>query len=57
MERRTLTVPEVAESLGISPNLARKLIRAGQIRSVRLGRKILVAREEIDRVLAVGETA
>lgn len=57
MERRTLTVPEVAETLGISTDSVYLAIRRGEIPALRLGRRLLVPREAIDRLLQVGETA
>ena len=50
-QRRTLTVPETAAALGVSSDLVYDEIRAGRIRSVRIGRRILVPREELDRLL------
>ena len=51
MEARTLTVDEAAKLLGISRNLAYELVRLGQIPSVRLGRRIVVPRAALERVL------
>lgn len=57
MERRTLTVPEVAEVLGISSDTVYSEIRKGRIPAVRFGRRLLVPCEAIDRLLQVGESA
>lgn len=51
MEARTLTVDEAAKILGISRNLAYELVRLGQIPSVRLGRRIVVPRAALERLL------
>ena len=51
MEARTLTVDEAAKLLGISRNLAYELVRLGQIPSVRLGRRIVVPRAALERLL------
>lgn len=56
-ERRTLTVAEVAETLGVSTDTVYSEIRTGRIPAVRFGRRLLVARETIDRLLQVGESA
>lgn len=57
MERRTLTCPEVAQTLGISVDSVYLAIKRQEIRAVRFGRRVLVPRDEIDRLLAVGESA
>ncbi len=51
MEARTLTVDQAAKLLGISRNLAYELVRLGQIPSVRLGRRIVVPRAALERLL------
>ena len=43
-EPQVLTVPEVAEVLRISRNRAYDLVREGRLRSVRVGRRVLVPR-------------
>ena len=50
-ERLTLTVVEVAAQLGISRNAAYEAIRLGQIRSIRIGRRILVPRQALEEML------
>lgn len=46
-----LDVNQVAELLGVSVWLVRKMIRQGEIRHVRLGQLIRVPRSEVDRFL------
>jgi excisionase family DNA binding protein len=49
--RRTLTVPEAAEELGISRNSAYDAIRAGELQALRIGKRLLVPRAVLDRLL------
>ena len=51
MDAITLTVEEAAQVLGIGRNSAYEGIRAGEIPSVRIGRRILVPRCALDRLL------
>lgn len=55
MERLTLTVEEAAASLGISRNLAYELIAKNKLPSVRLGRRLVVPRQALDRLLDVDD--
>ena len=50
-ERRTLTVAEAAQALGISRALAYDLVRRGEIASLRLGRRIVIPERVIDALL------
>ena len=47
----TLTVEEAAKLLGISRGLAYGMVRVGKIPSVRFGRRILVPRRTLERLL------
>lgn len=47
-----LTVPEVGQFLRIGRNNAYELVRAGKIRSVRIGRKIRIPREALYEYLS-----
>jgi excisionase family DNA binding protein len=51
-EREVFSVDEVAERLGLSRNSAYEAVRKGEIPSVRIGRRILVSRVALDRLLA-----
>jgi len=51
-ERATYSVPEAARVLGVSRNTAYEAIKAGQIPALRIGRRIVVPRQEIDRLLS-----
>ena len=59
MQRLTVTVPEAAQLLGVSRMTAYAAVREGSIPSLRIGRRILVPRGALDRLLAqaIGEPA
>ena len=46
-DRLTMTVPELADQLGISKPIAYRLIRDGSIRSINIGHKILIPRQAV----------
>ncbi len=46
--RLTYTVPEAAALLGIGTTLAKELIRTGELRSIKIGRRRLVARADLE---------
>jgi excisionase family DNA binding protein len=50
-ERRTLTIPEAARVLGIGRNSAYEAAQRGELPTVRLGRRVLVPRDALDRFL------
>jgi excisionase family DNA binding protein len=52
-----LTVEQTAEVLGISRGLAFAAVRAGDIPSVRIGRRILVPRDRLRHMLGVVDAA
>lgn len=45
-------VNEVAAYLGISPWTVRKLVRVGKLKAVRIGRRVLLEEEEINRFIS-----
>ena len=49
--RQTLTVEEAAQVLGIGRTLAFAMVRSGQLPVIRLGRRVLVSRPALDRML------
>ena len=48
----TLTVTEAARLLGVSRTTAYECVRTGQLRAVRLGRRLVVPRDAIVELLA-----
>ncbi|MCC5948515.1 MAG: helix-turn-helix domain-containing protein [Nitriliruptoraceae bacterium] len=55
-QRDTLTVRETATRLGIGMNTAYVAIRNGEIPAIRIGRRVLVPRDQLERMIA-GEQA
>jgi len=53
-ERVTLSVEQTAALLGISRNGTYDAINRGEIPSIRIGRKLLVPRQALERLLAAG---
>ena len=49
--RKTLTVDETASALGISRNAAYEGVRRGEIPSIKVGRRLLVPRAALERML------
>ena len=54
--RRTLSIEEAAAELGIGRNGAYEAARAGQLPTIKIGRRLLVPRAALDRLLS-GEAA
>lgn len=47
----TLTVEETAAVLGISRGLAYEMVKTGRIPSIRFGRRVLVPRQALERLV------
>jgi excisionase family DNA binding protein len=56
VERTTLTVLEIAEYLGVSKDLIYQMVKAKQIPSISIGRRILFKLDSVDRWLAQKES-
>ena len=54
---RTLTVEEAARVLGISRTLAYEAVRRGELPAVRIGRRLLVSKAALDRLLCDPESS
>ncbi len=52
-----LTVEEAAGMLRISRGLAYEMVRTGRLPSIRLGRRLLVPRPALERMLTTAEPA
>ena len=50
-QRETFNVPEAAGKLGVSPALIYKAVSAGEIKSIRVGGRILIPRYVIEQLL------
>jgi len=51
-ERLTFTVEETGKKLGLSRGLIYQAIHEGQIPSIRIGRRILIPRVALEKILA-----
>ena len=56
MERKTRTVPEAAQILGIGRTAAYEGARTGAIPTIRIGKRILVPVAALERMLAPAKT-
>ena len=54
--RRTFTVREAAQVLGIGRDATYAAVQAGTIPSIRVGRRVVIPREAIGRILEQGRT-
>ena len=52
--RLCVTVPEAAEMLGISRNFAYQLVKEGKLPSIRFGKRILIPRAALEKMLEKG---
>jgi excisionase family DNA binding protein len=50
--RQTLTIEEAARVLGIGRNSAYEAARRGEIPTIKVGRRLVVPRAALDRILA-----
>ena len=55
-EKETLTVKEVAEVLGIGRGLAYRMAQGGELPTLRLGRRLLIPRPALNRLLGAQTT-
>jgi excisionase family DNA binding protein len=51
-ERPTMTIPEAARVLGIGVNGAYEAAKRGEIPTIQIGKRILVLREPLKKMLA-----
>jgi excisionase family DNA binding protein len=49
--RQTIDIPEMAKLLGVSRNFGYEMAKTGTVRTIRLGRRIVVPVSEIARLL------
>ena len=45
----TFTIPEAADALGLSPDTVRTMVAAGDIPTLRIGRRLLISRTALAR--------
>ena len=51
LEKQTLTIDEAAKVLGVGRNKAYEAVHRGEIPTIRIGKRILVLREPLKRML------
>ena len=56
VQRKTYTVDQAAELLGIGRNTAYEAVRRGEIPTIKIGRRLLVPRAALERMLAGDRT-
>ena len=56
MDRATLTIEQAAQILGVGRSAAYEAARRGEIPTIRIGRRVLVPRAGLDRLLLVSES-
>jgi excisionase family DNA binding protein len=56
LDRRTFTVREAAQVLGIGRDATYAAVQSGTIPSIRVGRRVVIPREAIGRILAQGRS-
>ncbi len=55
-KRLCITVPEAAAMLGISRNFAYELVKQGKLPVIRFGKRLLIPRLALDRMLEKGDS-
>jgi len=53
-QERLLSVEEASRQLGVSTFTIRRLIKSKQLRTVRVGKRVLISQSEIARVIEQG---
>ena len=51
LEKNMLSMTEAAALVGVSYSLIRKLAKQGKIKTVRIGKRLMVPEEEIEKLL------
>jgi excisionase family DNA binding protein len=55
-QQRTYSVTDVARIFGVTPSHVWRLCQRGDLPSIRLGGRILIPRDAVDRILAAANT-
>jgi excisionase family DNA binding protein len=55
-EQMTMSVLEACKRLGISKNLGYDAIRRGEIPAIRIGKRLLISRAVLEKMLSEGGT-
>ncbi|MBK9165835.1 MAG: helix-turn-helix domain-containing protein [Bryobacterales bacterium] len=51
MQKQTVSVEEFAAVMGIGRNLAYRSVERGDVRAVKIGKRIVIPRAEVERLL------
>ena len=54
MQDKLVSVKEASERIAVSTFTTRRLVKARQLRAVRVGKRLLIPQSEIERVIAGG---
>ena len=57
VERLTYTIPEAAQAIGIGKSMLYGLINDGELRTIRLGKRVLIPRDSILELLGMAAAA
>jgi excisionase family DNA binding protein len=49
--KKLITLTETAAILGISYSLMRRFVKQGRVKAIRVGKRLLIPEEEVDRLL------
>ena len=50
--RLTLTIPEACHALGIGETMLRQMMRTGQLPILKIGRRVLIPRQAVEKLVA-----
>ena len=56
VERRTLTIKETAASLGISDWMVYEMVKRGELKTIRVGKRILVPVSALDQFVSENQS-
>jgi excisionase family DNA binding protein len=54
IQERLISVEETSKWLSVSTFTTRRLVKSGQLRSVRVGKRLLIPLSEVERVITQG---
>lgn len=54
---KALSIAAAAEAISVSPTTIRRLIRSGELRSIRLGDRVLIRPDALDALLDAAEAS
>ncbi len=57
MRKLVFSITEAAKLLGVHPNTIRRMVWRGELRPVRLGRRVLIPLTEVERLLGAAVPA